>query len=139
MMIGVGVDIVHIERIVALWNRHRARLCESVFTRGELAAGGLGASASGTAPEAGLTTRQAQFLAERFAGKEAAIKVLGLGHSTPFELNDIEIDGSPTLRVRLTAALTEIAARQGIDRMTGSCSSTKHTTVALLIGETTYG
>jgi len=138
MVLSIGIDIVPIERIFALWSRHRNRLCESVITPNEFIASGLNASDSGNPVETELTLRQAQYLAERIAGKEATIKVLGVGASTPYELNDIEINGSLRLEVRIKGALNAMAADKGIDRMTGSCSSTKHTTVAIIIGESQH-
>jgi len=139
MVLGVGIDIVPIGRMHALWDRHRARLCESVFTRQELTAGGLTVPAGGGHAGAQLTARQVRYLAERFAGKEATIKVMGVGHATEFELNEIEVLGSRNLEVSLRGPLQAMAARKGIGRLRGSCSSTTQTTVVLMIGESQDG
>jgi holo-[acyl-carrier protein] synthase len=63
MTISVGVDVVEIERIVAVISRWQDRFLERVYTVNELR------YCRGRAPE----------LAARFAGKEAIAKALGTG------------------------------------------------------------
>ncbi len=138
MVVGIGIDVVEIERFTSLWSRHQVRLCESIFTQTELAACGLLERANDLKLPTELTRFQAKYLAERFAAKEATIKVLSLDSSTGFEFADISVDGSDPIIVHLAGILTSIASKQGINRLSGVCTSSGQTTIACIIGESIY-
>lgn len=85
MILGLGTDIVEIGRISALLERHGSHFTERVYTADETA------QANG----------RINYLAGRWAAKEAAAKALGCGIGEKCALTDIEIidgaDGAPRL------------------------------------------
>lgn len=76
---GIGLDIVELKRIRKL-NGRSAKLRERVLTKEELAE-----------YAAVPSIRQAEFLAGRFAAKEAFAKALGTGIGKNCSFQDIEI------------------------------------------------
>ena len=100
-MIGVGLDLVDIERFRAVLARQPA-LRERLFTGGELAL-------------AGPAGTRCPALAVRFAAKEAVMKALGVGLGA-FGFHDVEVlrldSGAPELRV--TGAAAVLAAERGV-------------------------
>lgn len=78
MILGVGADLVDVERLRAVLDRHGARFLARVFTATE---------------QAGAATKAdpAAFLAKRFAAKEAAAKALGTGIASGVSLTDIGV------------------------------------------------
>ncbi|GIN22167.1 MAG TPA: holo-ACP synthase [Bacillus bacterium] len=79
MILGIGLDLVEIERIEKVIGRH-ARFCERVLSGKEL-------HHYETLPE----KRKVEFLAGRFAAKEAYAKALGTGIGRQLSFQDIEI------------------------------------------------
>ncbi len=90
MIVGLGTDLVEVERLRLSIDRFGARFLERVFTRGEQ----LYCSAK-RFPE--------QSFAARFAAKEAGAKALGCGISRGVGWHDFEIGqaprGAPELRL----------------------------------------
>ncbi|MGE5702524.1 MAG: holo-ACP synthase [Clostridia bacterium] len=78
MIVGTGIDLVEIERITALMER-QPKLAVRVLTRAEQAA-------MPSAPR-----RKAEYLAGRYAVKEAVAKALGTGIGAAISFQDIEI------------------------------------------------
>lgn len=109
----IGIDLVDIERI-AQSLRTTERFATRVFSAAELA---LAAGMS--------DARRAEFLAGRFAVKEAVLKALAQGISGVIELREIETlqraSGEPELR--LTGAARRIADERGL---VGSSVSISH-------------
>lgn len=87
-IVGHGIDLVDVVRIQRMLDEHGERFRDRCFTRGELAA-------------ADATKRAAEFLAGRFAAKEATLKAIGTGLRHGIEWTDIEIiadaHGRPTI------------------------------------------
>ena len=75
MIIGIGTDIVEIERVAAVLSRHGEHFSERVFT----------------ANEAAQAHDRISYFAGRWAAKEAAAKALGCGIGEMCALTDIEI------------------------------------------------
>lgn len=76
MIIGIGTDIVSIERMRRALARHGERFARRILAQQEL--------------QAYRTARQpASFLAKRFAAKEAAAKAFGTGFRDGLTLRDI--------------------------------------------------
>ncbi len=105
MIIGIGVDIVEIERIRDLRARQGERFHEKIFTPAEV--------------EYCLARKQAdQHFAARFAAKEAVMKALGTGWAKGVTFKNIEVvragDASP--RLLLHGPTAEIAAQKGVQR-----------------------
>lgn len=121
-LIAHGIDLVDIARIARLLAEHEGRFRARCYTARELA----------LADDAG-PARRAEFLAGRFAAKEAVLKALGTGLSGGVAWTDIEIDrepsGAPLLR--LTGAAAARAAELGIARWLISISHTSTSDAAL--------
>jgi len=66
MVVGLGIDLVDIARLEALFERHPGRAAARLFTPDELA-------------ECEARSNPAECLAARFAAKEAFLKALGTG------------------------------------------------------------
>ncbi len=77
MIFGVGVDIVEIRRIKEAMDKH-ANFIDRIFSKNEI-------------EYLKVRNLRAEFVAGRFAAKEAVVKALGTGFSG-FEFKDIEID-----------------------------------------------
>ncbi|KPD00010.1 Holo-[acyl-carrier-protein] synthase [Geobacillus sp. BCO2] len=92
MIVGIGIDIVELERIRSLLERSR-KFPERILTPREKVQ-------FGELPPA----RQAEFLAGRFAAKEAYAKALGTGIGRHLSFQDIEIvsdeHGKPSIAAR---------------------------------------
>jgi holo-[acyl-carrier protein] synthase len=105
MIIGIGVDVVEIERIRTLLERHGDRARHKLFTARELA-------------DCGVRADPAECLAARFAAKEAALKALGTGKEPGVRWTDLEVSradsGCPGLS--LAGGARERAERAGVGR-----------------------
>lgn len=103
MIVGIGVDMVEVERIARVWTRYGLRFADKVLTAGERRV---------------LDTHddKVSWLAKRFAAKEAVAKALGTGMRGGVHFGQIEIGrtrgGAPT--VLLSGAAMERAERLGV-------------------------
>ncbi|WP_053217653.1 holo-ACP synthase [Virgibacillus senegalensis] len=90
MIVGIGIDIIELDRIENSLVKNR-RLAERVLTENELA----------VFQQLGARSRQVEYLAGRFAAKEAYAKALGTGLGK-LSFQDIEIlpdvKGAPKLK-----------------------------------------
>lgn len=107
MIVGIGVDVIEIQRISEIINQHGDRFLSRVFTDTE----------QGSAPS---TLKSAVlYYAGRWSGKEAVAKALGTGLGEKCGWNDIEISsnsaGRPTVTINGKGA--ETAARLGVTRI----------------------
>ena len=88
MIYGIGTDIVRVGRIRDDLSRFGDRFAERILTANELL-------------EFHQNVNKANFLARRFAAKEAAVKAMGTGFSNGVQLHDIEVthdeQGKPML------------------------------------------
>jgi holo-[acyl-carrier protein] synthase len=94
MIVGIGIDLVDIDRIARTFERFGMRFARRILTDGELAR---------------LTTRDpVSTLAKHFCAKEAAGKALGTGVLGPVGFHQIIIEhrrsGKPELHLVGTAA-----------------------------------
>ena len=105
IVIGHGIDVVEVDRIVSMLDDHGDRFLTRVFTEREQAHA-----------EQGVKRRYERY-AVRFAAKEAALKVIGTGWRDGIAWTDVEVvslpSGQPTLEVAGKAG--EVAASLGID------------------------
>src|SRR5262245_6383845 len=105
-VIGVGVDLVEVQRVQDVLTRHPDRFPARVFTPAETAYCQRGAHA-------------AERFAARYAAKEAVMKALGTGWNHGVTFKDIEVtrqsSGAPGIRLAGTAR--EVAARLGVKRI----------------------
>jgi holo-[acyl-carrier protein] synthase len=95
MIVGIGIDLIEIERVRAIHARHPERFSNRVLTDAEK---------SYVFAHADPTQR----LAGRFAAKEAAVKALGVGIAEGLRWKDVEVLpdalGKPVLNLYGNAA-----------------------------------
>ena len=120
MIVGVGIDIVELERFAAALERTPS-LADRLFTAAERRTGG--------------SERPSRSLAGRFAVKEALAKALGAPPGLRWTDAEVTVDatGRPTLRVAGTVAA--VAAERGISRWHVSISHDGGVAVAVVIAE----
>ena len=121
-VIGIGTDIVEIERLTAMAEPVFMRLAERVLTPNELQR------------MASLKT-PAAFLAKRWAGKEAAAKALGTGIADGVSFQHIEItahsSGKPELE--LSERALELAKALGANQWHISLSDERQYATAFVV------
>ena len=122
--VGLGVDIVEIERMKKILER-RPRFSEQVFSAEERAYCDKSAS-------------PATHYAMRFAAKEAVVKALGTGFSEGIWVHDIEVERAKNGRpsVKLSGRALEVAEEQGIRELSLSMSYTHTDAVACAMAVT---
>lgn len=105
-VIGVGIDLVDVERIERMLADHGDAFLERVYTQGERA-------------YCGLARNRTERLAARYAAKEALLKALGTGMRDGMAWTEIEVAhdplGAPTMT--LTGAVAAAAAARGVVRV----------------------
>lgn len=88
MIFGIGTDILRVERVRTVLDRHGERFAERILGPEELAIY--------HARRARLEARGTVFLATRFAAKEAFSKALGLGMRSPMTWRAVQILKAPS-------------------------------------------
>ncbi|MCK9239059.1 holo-[acyl-carrier-protein] synthase [Desulfocurvus sp.] len=115
MIVGLGLDVVELQRVEAALGRFGDRFVRRILTPAERE--GL--------PRAGA----AAYLAARFAAKEAAAKALGTGIASGVGFQDMEI-------LRLPSGQPELRLSGGAARRLGALGGTR-THVSLTHGRDT--
>lgn len=109
MIVGIGIDVVEIERIKAVYERHRERFLKRLLTPAEREYVLQYADPS-------------QRLAGRWAAKEAALKALGTGLAGGIRWRDVEIlpgaNGRPELALHGQAAQRARALQVTVSHVT---------------------
>lgn len=122
MIIGIGLDLVEIERIQKSWSRFGLKFAEHILCPSELEK---------------LPSHPAVYLASRFAAKEAAMKAVGTGYAQGVTFHSFEISslpsGKPLLSLRNKAEI--IAREQGVERIHLSITHGRETAAAVVIFE----
>ena len=123
MIIGVGTDIVEVERIGRAFLRRPEKFIQKILAIEEI--------------EKKPVNREIEYMARRFAAKEAISKVLGTGMRFGVSFSDILIltdlkTGQPS--VKLTGHAKQQAAKKGINRILISISDEKNYAMAFAIG-----
>ncbi len=110
ILIGVGVDLVSIERIKKVYDKHPRRFLRRILTVSE----------EDSFKEKGSTMAA---LAARYAAKEAALKAIGCGIG-PAAMNEVEIVTSPGKQpqVQLHGTAARLADEKGITNIAISLS-----------------
>jgi holo-[acyl-carrier protein] synthase len=126
MVLGLGTDLIEIERVQRSIDRFGDRFLERVFTPGEIA----------------YCMRKKSFaesFAARFAAKEAAAKALGTGISRGVSWQEFEVtraaSGKPSLLLHGRAA--ELAKALGVSNSALSMTHTREMAMATVIMEGT--
>lgn len=87
---GVGTDIVQIDRIESMWHKHGEQFIKKILSNHELEM------------FAKQKTKQAAFIAKRFAAKEAVAKALGTGFRDDVIITQIGVEtdqlGKPSIK-----------------------------------------
>ena len=123
-VVGLGVDIVEIERMEAILKRSPS-FSERVFSRAERA-------------YCDAKSNPAAHYAVRFAAKEAVVKALGTGFSQGIGVRDIEVERAPSGKplAKLSGRALEIAQLQGVRELSISLSYTHTDAVACAMAVT---
>jgi holo-[acyl-carrier protein] synthase len=80
-IVGIGLDIVELERISRIWERFNAVFARRILAQSELHL---------------LPAKAIPYLASRFAAKEATAKALGTGFRQGITFRQIEVISRPT-------------------------------------------
>jgi len=124
VIVGTGVDIVEIERMAGILERHGDRFCRRVFTPTEI-------------EYCRNSARPSESFAARFAAKEAALKALGVGWQRGTRFTDVHVSnddlGAP--HIELHGRAHEISRELGIQRMHITISHDHNYAVAQVIAE----
>jgi holo-[acyl-carrier protein] synthase len=124
MIVGIGIDLVEIERVRATIALHGERARRRLFTPREL-------KDCDDRPDPG------ECLAARFAGKEAALKALGTGKGPGLRWTDVEIvrSGTSPPRLELSSEARAQADRLGVQRTWVSLSHEAGLACAIVVLE----
>lgn len=125
MIIGIGTDLIEIERIQRSLDRFGTNFLHRVYTPGEIAY-----------CERKVKTAAESFAA-RFAAKEAGAKALGTGISRGVNWREFEVTRQPGQRPELVlhGRAREIADRLGIQRLSLSLTHSRTEALAVVIAE----
>ena len=124
MVIGLGTDLIEIERIARSVERFGDAFLQRVYTPGEIA-------------YCHAKKNAAESLAARFAAKEAAAKALGTGISRGVSWREFEVRRRPGQRpeMHLSGRAAEIAARLGVRRLSLTLSHSRMLSIAVVVAE----
>ena len=124
MIVGTGVDIVEIDRMAGILERHGERFCSRVFTPTEI-------------EYCRSSAHPAESFAARFAAKEAALKALGVGWQRGTRFTDVHVSnddlGAP--HIELHGRAREISRELGVQKMHITISHDHNYAVAQVIAE----
>ncbi len=122
MILGLGLDVVELSRMLRSWERFGMRLADRLLHPDEKSA---------------LRAPEARFLASRFAAKEAAAKALGTGFANGVNLHDISVRSLATGRPELVlhGGAARRASDMGVVRMHLSLTHGRETVAAVVILE----
>ncbi|MGX9418487.1 holo-ACP synthase [Vibrio sp. RC27] len=123
-IVGIGTDIVEIERIQEAINKSGDKLAQRILTEEELA-------------EYNFHHHPERFLAKRFSAKEAASKALGTGIAQGVSFQDFSIlnDQLGKPKLTMTGRAEQISQLIGGKTMHVSISDEKHYATATVIIE----
>ncbi len=125
MIAGIGVDIAETVRFEKLLARFGERFARRVLTEAERA-------------EFERRRRPANYLATRFAAKEAVAKALGTGIGRELSFQSVQVDNDADGRphLRFVDAGERLLAGRKICNVLLSLSDEKHYVVAMVVLET---
>jgi holo-[acyl-carrier protein] synthase len=124
VVIGLGTDMIEIERIAHSVERFGEAFLERVYTPGEIA-------------YCQRKKNAAESLAARFAAKEAGAKALGTGISRGVSWREFEVRRLPGQRpeLHLSGRAAQIAAGLGVRRISLSLSHSRSVSIAVVVME----
>jgi holo-[acyl-carrier protein] synthase len=124
VVIGLGTDLIEIERIERSVARFGEAFLQRVYTPGEIA-------------YCQAKKNSAESLAARFAAKEAGAKALGTGISRGVNWREFEVRRKPGQRpeLHLNGRAAEIAAQLGVKKVSLSLSHSRTVSIAVVVAE----
>ena len=124
MILGVGIDLIEMDRFKAALKRQGTPLLEKLFTAAE------------RRYCEDKWNRIAHYTA-RFAAKEAVLKALGTGWSGGIRWTDVEVarNGLGAVTVRLSGQAKKVAARKKIRRVHLNITHAQKHAAAVAIAE----
>jgi holo-[acyl-carrier protein] synthase len=124
VVIGLGTDLIEIERIERSVARFGEAFLQRVYTPGEIA-------------YCQAKKNSAESLAARFAAKEAGAKALGTGISRGVNWREFEVRRKPGQRpeLHLSGRAAEIAAQLGVKKVSLSLSHSRTVSIAVVVAE----
>lgn len=124
MIIGIGIDLVEVERVDRLLRRHPRRARERLFTAREI-------------EHCSRSRNAAESYAARFAAKEALFKALGTGWTGGAAWREVEVlpDAVGAPRLRLLGETDRLAGARGVRRTHVSLTHTRDLAGAYVVLE----
>ena len=124
MIVGIGTDMIEIERIERSVARYGDSFLQRLFTPGEIA-------------YCGRKKNAAESFAARFAAKEAGAKALGTGISRGVAWRELEVTRAPGQRpeLHLHGRAREMAEKLGVRHISLSLTHTRAMSMAVVIAE----
>lgn len=124
MILGLGTDLIEIERVQQSLTRFGQRFMERVFTEGEIA-------------YCQQKKHSAESFAARFAAKEATAKALGTGIARGISWQEIEVRRNPGERptLNLTGRAAERADSMGVRHLHLSLTHSRDVAMAVVVAE----
>ncbi len=124
MIFGIGVDIAETARVARLYADYGNRFARRILTEYEL-------------EEFSRRQQSENYLATRFAAKEAVAKALGTGIGKDLGFHSVQIENDTTgkPRLRFLGSAVELIARHRIANSLVSLSDEKHYVVAMVVLE----
>jgi holo-[acyl-carrier protein] synthase len=124
LVIGLGTDLIEIDRIERSVQRFGDAFLERIYTSSEIA-------------YCQRKKNAAESLAARFAAKEAGAKALGTGISRGVSWREFEVRRLPGQRpeLHLSGRAAEIASALGIRRVSLSLSHSRTVSIAVVVAE----
>ena len=124
MVIGLGTDLIEIERIERSVQRFGDAFLQRIYTPGEIA-------------YCKRKKNAAESLAARFAAKEAGAKALGTGISRGVSWRDFEVRRHPGQRpeLHLSGRAEAIATALRVRRISLSLSHSRSVSIAVVVME----
>ena len=124
MILGLGTDLIEIERIQQSLDKFGQRFTRKVFTEDEIA-------------YCERKKHSAESFAARFAAKEAAAKALGTGISRGIQWKEIEVRRQPGERptLHLSGRAAERAASMGVRNLQLSLTHSQDVALAVVVAE----
>ena len=123
MIVGLGTDIVEVERIGRMIEQHGDSFVQRIFTTNE-------------ADYCRQRKHSSEPFAGRWAAKEAVMKVLGTGFVQGTHFQEIEIVSEPSgrPRIQLHGSTADVAKQLGIDEVLITISHCREYATATAIG-----
>ena len=122
MIIGLGIDVVELDRIERIWDRFGVRFARRVLTSHELDR---------------LPRNAIAYLASRFAAKEAGVKALGTGFSQGITFHCLEVGSEESGKPSLSyfRAAEQRARELTVSRVHLSITHDRHISAAVVVLE----